>query len=53
MLKLMYSFRVRVGKCFISSAIEIMSEYGQHVVHAPYIVSVVTGKNCLKDRMKT
>jgi hypothetical protein len=38
MLKLIYSFRVRVGKCFISSAVDIISVYGQHVVHAAYIV---------------
>lgn len=44
MLKLMYSCRIRVGRCFISSAVDIVSVYGQYVVHTAYTVSVVTDK---------
>jgi len=44
MLKLMYLCRIRVGKCFISSAADIVSVYGQYVVHTAYTVSVVSGK---------
>jgi hypothetical protein len=40
----MYSCRIRVGKCYISSAVDVVSVYGQYVVHTAYTVSVVTGK---------
>lgn len=44
MLKLIYSCKIRVGKCCISSAVNIVSVYGQYVVHTAYTVSVITGK---------
>jgi hypothetical protein len=44
MLKLIYSCRIRVWKCFISSVVDIVSLHGEHVVHAACIISVVTGK---------
>jgi hypothetical protein len=44
MLKLIYLCRIRVGKCFISSAVDVVSVYGQYVVHTVCVVSVVTGK---------
>ena len=40
----MYLCRIRVGKCFICSAVDVVSVYGQYVVRTAYTVSVVTGE---------